>query len=65
MDLSAVEIIEKMNESYPLFTQFFKPEVRKIQDIAMRERKIKGIGLKEPQPPRQRQNKPVIDTVAL
>ena len=30
MHLSAVEIIEKMNEHYPLFIKFFKPEVRKI-----------------------------------
>ncbi len=64
MHLTAVEIIEKMNEHYPLFTQFFKPEVRKIQDIALRERKIQGVGPKEPREPKQRPQKPV-DTVAL
>ncbi len=54
MHKNATEIIEKMTEEYPLFTKFFKPEVRKIQDIALRERKILGVAPKDPKEPKPR-----------
>jgi hypothetical protein len=40
-ELTAYEIIEKLKVSYPLLTRYFMPEVRKINDIAMRERSTK------------------------
>jgi hypothetical protein len=50
----STEIMELMSEEYPLLCKFFKPEIRKIQDIALRERKIMGVKPKEPKEPRAR-----------
>lgn len=50
----ATEIVEKMGDEYPMLMKFFKPEVRKIQDIALRERKILGVKPKEPREPKPR-----------
>jgi deoxyribodipyrimidine photolyase-like uncharacterized protein len=43
MLMPAPEIIVKMTDEYPLLMKYFKPEVRKIQDIAYREKKITGV----------------------
>jgi hypothetical protein len=45
---NAVEIIEQMEIDYPMLWKYFKPEIRKIQDIALRERKLFGVKPKEP-----------------
>ena len=42
------EILEQMEKDYPQLSKFFKPEIRKIQDIALRERKICGVKPREP-----------------
>ena len=39
----AAEILTKLTDEYPLLMKHFKPEVRKIQDIAYREKKVMGV----------------------
>lgn len=48
--LSAGAIIERLKRVYPNIAKFFIPEVRKVNDIAARERKIVGITLPAPVP---------------
>lgn len=43
--LTAPEIIDKMKNIYPNLARYYIPEVRKINDIAARERKICGLQL--------------------
>lgn len=40
MDLEPQVILEKLKQDYPLLMKVFLPELRKIHDIAFRERKI-------------------------
>ena len=49
------DIIELMGDEYPLLAKYFKPEIRKIQDIALRERKLVGVKPKEPKEPKRRE----------
>ena len=43
--LSASAIIERLKRVYPLIARLYIPEVRKVNDIAARERKIVGVSL--------------------
>ena len=42
-----------MTDEYPLLMKYFKPEVRKIQDIAYREKKITGVEPRIDEKPRE------------
>jgi len=46
--LSAVAIISRLKRVYPMVAKFYIPEVRKVNDIAARERKIVGVSLPNP-----------------
>lgn len=48
--LSAVAIINRLKRVYPMVAKFYIPEVRKVNDIAARERKIVGVSLPTQQP---------------
>jgi len=39
MTLSALQIIDRLKKAYPLVSKYFMPELRKVHDISMRERK--------------------------
>jgi len=45
MMLPVQQIWEKLKVNYPLLAKFFPPEMRKMNDIAMRERRIMGLPL--------------------
>ena len=46
--LHAVNIIQRLKKVYPIVAKFYIPELRKVNDIAARERKILGITLPAP-----------------
>ena len=39
MNLSALQIIDRLKKAYPLVSKYFMPELRKVHDISIRERK--------------------------
>ena len=41
--LTAPAIIQRLKRVYPMMAKYFIPEVRKVNDIAARERKICGV----------------------
>jgi hypothetical protein len=55
MSLDAQQIMQKLEADYPLLSKFFKPEIRKLQDMVYRERKMLGIETekKVPKPPKE------------